>query len=58
MTLTIQYTGRDILARAKNGTGKSGAYLIPMLGRVEINQNYVQGRNRFENYAVICFSMS
>ena len=39
----VIYLGRDILARAKNGTGKSGAYLIPMLGRVDMNKDYIQG---------------
>ena len=41
--IAINSTGRDVLARAKNGTGKSGAYLIPMLGRIDINQDNVQG---------------
>lgn len=27
--------GKDILARAKNGTGKTGAYMIPVLQRIE-----------------------
>jgi ATP-dependent RNA helicase DDX6/DHH1 len=27
--------GRDLLARAKNGTGKTGSYLIPILEKVE-----------------------
>lgn len=41
-SIPIALSGRDVLARAKNGTGKSGAYLIPMLGRIEINQDHVQ----------------
>ena len=35
--------GRDILARAKNGTGKTGAYLIPLLQLVNPALRHVQG---------------
>ena len=34
--------GRDILARAKNGTGKTGAYTIPVLQQIDVNQNDIQ----------------
>lgn len=34
--------GRDILARAKNGTGKTGAYCIPLLERLDVDKKYVQ----------------
>lgn len=34
--------GRDILARAKNGTGKTGAYLIPVLNKVDVNISSIQ----------------
>lgn len=33
-SIPIIQSGRDLLARAKNGTGKSGAYLIPLLDRI------------------------
>ena len=36
-------SGRDILARAKNGTGKSGAYLIPLLERIDLKKDHIQG---------------
>jgi ATP-dependent RNA helicase DDX6/DHH1 len=33
-TIPVALTGRDILARAKNGTGKTGAFVIPTLERI------------------------
>jgi len=41
-SIPISLSGRDLLARAKNGTGKSGAYLIPMLERLDLNKTYIQ----------------
>ncbi|XP_035650942.1 probable ATP-dependent RNA helicase ddx6 [Oncorhynchus keta] len=41
-SIPIALAGRDILARAKNGTGKSGAYLIPMLERIDLKKDYIQ----------------
>lgn len=34
-SIPIVQSGRDLLARAKNGTGKSGAYLMPVLDRID-----------------------
>lgn len=42
-SIPIALTGRDILARAKNGTGKTGAYTIPLLERIDTSRNIVQG---------------
>ena len=42
-SIPIALAGRDILARAKNGTGKTGAYVIPILERVNTEKNQVQG---------------
>lgn len=42
-SIPIALSGRDILARAKNGTGKSGAYLIPMLERIDLKKDHIQG---------------
>ncbi|KAK4988613.1 DExD/H-box ATP-dependent RNA helicase dhh1 [Elasticomyces elasticus] len=33
-TIPVALTGRDILARAKNGTGKTAAFVIPTLERI------------------------
>lgn len=41
-SIPIAKSGRDLLARAKNGTGKSGAYLIPVLDRIDISVNQIQ----------------
>ena len=41
--IPIALAGRDILARAKNGTGKTGSFLIPALEKTDTTQNYLQG---------------
>merc|ERR1719331_2278263 len=41
-SIPIALTGRDILARAKNGTGKTAAFCIPVLERCDITKNAVQ----------------
>ncbi|MGH0186341.1 UNVERIFIED_CONTAM: hypothetical protein FKN15_020997 [Acipenser sinensis] len=41
-SMPIALSGRDILARAKNGTGKSGAYLIPLLERLDLKKDNIQ----------------
>lgn len=46
-SIPIALSGRDILARAKNGTGKSGAYLIPMLERIDLKKDHIQGEFLF-----------
>lgn len=40
--IPIALTGRDILARAKNGTGKTAAYVIPSLERLNPKLNKIQ----------------
>jgi len=43
-SIPIALAGRDILARAKNGTGKTGAYTIPILERIDASRNVLQGK--------------
>lgn len=40
--IPIALAGRDILARAKNGTGKTAAFVIPVLEKVDTTQNCIQ----------------
>lgn len=40
--IPIALVGKDILARAKNGTGKTGAYSIPVLEQVDPTKDYIQ----------------
>lgn len=40
--IPVALTKRDILARAKNGTGKSGAFIIPSLQQVDIKIPKIQ----------------
>ncbi len=42
-SIPIALTGRDILARAKNGTGKTASFIIPVLEKVNTAKNHVQG---------------
>ena len=44
-SIPIAQTGRDILARAKNGTGKMGAYCIPILDQIDTTKDYIQGEH-------------
>lgn len=40
--IPIILAGRDVLARAKNGTGKTAAFIIPCLEKVDPTQNHIQ----------------
>ena len=42
-SIPIALTGRDILARAKNGTGKTAAFCIPVLEKIDQDNNVIQG---------------
>ena len=41
-TIPVALAGRDILARAKNGTGKTGSFIVPVLERVDTKVNIIQ----------------
>jgi ATP-dependent RNA helicase DDX6/DHH1 len=41
-TIPVALTGRDVLARAKNGTGKTAAFVIPTLERVNAKVDKIQ----------------
>ena len=41
--IPIALSGRDILARAKNGTGKTGAYVIPVVERCDPELTHNKG---------------
>src|SRR5436309_8550976 len=41
-SIPVALTGRDILARAKNGTGKTAAFVIPTLERINPNSSKTQ----------------
>jgi ATP-dependent RNA helicase DDX6/DHH1 len=42
-TIPIALTGAHILARAKNGTGKTASYLVPILNQIDTTKPYIQG---------------
>ena len=46
-SIPVALAGRDVIARAKNGTGKTAAYLIPILEKVNPDQSIVQGQITF-----------
>lgn len=41
-SISMALAHRDILARAKNGTGKTGAYCIPVLEGIDVDKKCVQ----------------
>lgn len=40
--IPLALLGYDIVARAKNGTGKTGAYTIPLLHKIEVDKKGIQ----------------
>ncbi|CAJ1458258.1 unnamed protein product [Effrenium voratum] len=42
-SLPVALAGKSILARAKNGTGKTGAFVIPILEKCNTTKNAIQG---------------
>lgn len=42
-SIPLALAGRNILARAKNGTGKTAAFVVPLLERISTTQRNIQG---------------
>ncbi|GIX63686.1 DEAD box polypeptide DDX6 [Babesia caballi] len=42
-SIPVALAGHDILARAKNGTGKTAAFVIPLLEKLNTSSNHIQG---------------
>ena len=43
--IPIILAGRDVLARAKNGTGKTAAFIIPCLEKVDPSKSHIQSKS-------------
>lgn len=43
--IPIVLQGRNLLARAKNGTGKTAAFIIPCIEKTDVKRNYIQVKN-------------
>jgi ATP-dependent RNA helicase DDX6/DHH1 len=43
--IPIILQNRNVLARAKNGTGKTAAYIIPCLEKTDTTKDYIQGKS-------------
>ena len=41
--IPIILQNRNVLARAKNGTGKTAAYIIPCVEKTDTSKNHIQG---------------
>jgi superfamily II DNA/RNA helicase len=48
-SIPIALTGSDILARAKNGTGKTAAFCIPAIEKTDPSKNAIQGE-KFDTF--------
>ena len=40
--IPLALAGQNIIARAKNGTGKTAAYTIPIIERLDVKKKYIQ----------------
>ena len=43
--IPIILQNRNVLARAKNGTGKTAAYIIPSLEKTDTTKGHIQGKS-------------
>ena len=51
--IPLALKGKNIIARAKNGTGKTGAFVIPMLEKIDTSKNFIQGK--LNNFLILIF---
>ncbi len=51
--IPIILAGRDVLARAKNGTGKTAAFIIPCLEKVDVSQGHIQSKSYNHNFVTL-----
>lgn len=51
--IPILLQGRNLLARAKNGTGKTAAFIIPCIEKTDVKRNYIQVRYAMVVYRVL-----
>ena len=56
-SIPVALAGRDVIARAKNGTGKTAAYLIPILEKVNPDLSYIQGQFFVAKLCLFCRSI-
>jgi hypothetical protein len=54
-SIPIALTGSDILARAKNGTGKTAAFCIPALEKIDPEKNVIQGESSIHWFRRNCY---
>lgn len=55
--IPIVLQGRNLLARAKNGTGKTAAFIIPCIEKTDVKRNHIQVTTteaRSGNHLVVC----
>lgn len=53
-SIPIALANRDILARAKNGTGKTGAFCIPTIDKIDVNKREIQGEQASPCAGLLC----
>lgn len=53
--IPIILQNRNVLARAKNGTGKTAAYIIPCLEKTDTSKNHIQGMYSLRNFILKLF---
>lgn len=49
--IPIILSGRNVMARAKNGTGKTAAFIIPCLEKTDVSKPNIQGKEKGGEWA-------